>query len=147
MRALVLADAVIAILDRSTALRGDDRVRMDARRDRQGRECVQEGIRRVHVVERGWNRKWRSQLAGPTQLRELNRGLGQPARQIDELVAELDDRIARQISAAMRRRDEDHLIDERQRFDEQRAREQVASLRVELRLLERALRNNVPEAI
>src|ERR1700730_4980509 len=43
-------------------------------------------------------------------------------------------------------RDEDHAGHKRQRFDEHRAGQQIASLGIELRLIERDLRKVVPEA-
>src|SRR5258708_23764615 len=47
----------------------------------------------------------------------------------------------------MRRCDENHFVDEGQRFEEHRARAKIARLGIELRLVKRDRRDVVPEAI
>src|ERR1700687_2024799 len=64
VRALVLDDAVVAIFDRPQALHWNDRVSVNARRDRQRAESLNEGIGSVHVVERSRDNKGSLQHAG-----------------------------------------------------------------------------------
>src|SRR5208282_3694452 len=85
--------------------------------------------------------------AGLAKLSERNRGLGESARQVQKFVSELNYWIAGHVTAAMRRCYEDHSRHERLRFEEHRARGEVARLGIEFRLVKRDRRDVVPEAI
>ena len=146
MRTLVLDDPIVAVLDRPSAFHRNDRMGMHTWGDRRGGECFQPRIGSIHVVEGGGNGKRSSQHAGPAKLRDLDRRLDKRARQVDKFVSELDKVIAGHVTAPMWRCNEDHPLNERQRFDEQRAGQQIASLGIQFSLVKRDLANDAPEA-
>src|ERR1700687_2792831 len=101
MRAFVLDDAVVAVLDRSCPSHGNDRVGVHAIGDRHLDERLQERIGGVHVVQSGRNHKWSSQHTWLAELCDLNRGLGKSTRQVHKLISKLDQEIARQVTPVM----------------------------------------------
>ena len=110
MRALVLDDAIVTALHRSGPLHRNDGMSVYAGGDRHRRERLQERIGGVHVVQRGWDNKRGLQHAGLAQLRDVDRSLGQSARQVDEFVPEFAEKIACEKTAAMRCCDEDYQL-------------------------------------
>ena len=143
------ADDAVAPVRVRTALHGDDRMRCDARRDRQLRECAQKRIVRGHVVEAGrqaperlpqedWSLPWRASstvsvvsVTGILTRREI----------------QLDEAEVRGQAAAVRCRDEDHARNERQRLEEERALEQRAGVGSQRDLVEGPVRQVAPEGI
>ena len=139
-------DAVVPLLLRAIPLDGDDRVRRNPGRNRDGRQDAEAGVAGAHVVDRR-----RGPAEGRDQLLVAGRrdGLGEPAehrhRHGNEPGRERAQPPPGQDGAVVGRRHEHHPLDEGQGGEEHGLLEEGAGLGTDLDLLERLRADAVPE--
>ncbi len=107
VRARVLHDAVVAVLQRTLAGDRDDRMDLDRRRHRDGLYRLDEVMTGRHVVHGRGDRDARTKRAGVAV--DVRRHAGERERQREQSADDIGDELpARHEAAAVRGGDEDH---------------------------------------
>src|ERR1044071_8156675 len=113
-----LHDTVVSFFWWTVSLNGDNRVRYHAFRNRNSGQVPDETIVRVHVRDTGRNvadlAKNDPLLA---QCNDIDAHFCQPAGHVNQPGCEIPEKTERLIAAAVRRRNEDDFLHERQRFE------------------------------